>query len=212
MRTYKGIEIENAGKHVSMAHSRFLERDEGVDCLTELLSMEKAGLTPEQFEAMSALNSVANMNYQICNGGLCQYFDNGYDRERAPFNADDVKQLDKEAQVEMLRELHSFGKAVFPERELDTERLDRIISDFDNSYYEEIKEVWYDDDESEDGGYYEEEGGLCAPWGFDDRYYEVNDYLETLIESYAQYLDKSIEKSLGELVKEAKAKAAEKNA
>ena len=191
MRTYKGIEIENAGKHVSMAHSRFFERDEGVDCLAKLLGMEKAGLTPEQFTAMSALNSVANMNYQICNGGLYQYFDNSYDRERLPFNADDVKQLDKDAQVEMLRELLAFGKAVFPERELDNERLDRIISDFDNSYYEEIEEVWYDDDDDEDGGYYDEDGGLCAPWGFDERYYEVNDYLEALIEGYAQYLVKS---------------------
>lgn len=125
--------------------------------------MEKAGLTPEQFEAMSALNSVANTNYQICNGGLDQYFYNGYDRERAPFNADDVKQLDKDAQVEMLRELHAFGRAVFPERELENERLDRIVSDFDGSHYEEIEEVWYDDEESEDGGYYEEEGGLFPP-------------------------------------------------
>lgn len=191
MKSYKGIEIENSGKCVKMAHSRFIETDEGVDCLVALLSMEKAGLTAEQFETMSALNSVANMNYQICNGGLDQYYFNGYDRERAPFNADDVKQLDKDAQAEMLRELYAFGKTVFPERELDNERLDRIISDFEGAYYEEIEEVWYDDDESEDGGYYEEEGGLCAPWGFDDRYYEVNDYLEVLIEMYAQYLIKS---------------------
>lgn len=191
MRTYKGIEIENADKRVSMAHSRFFEKDEGVDYLVELLGMEKVGLTPEQFTAMSALNSVANMNYQICNGGLYQYFDNGYDRERSPFNADDVKQLDKDSQAEMLRELLAFGKAVFPERELENERLDRIISDFDNSYYEEIEEVWCDDEDDEDGGYYEEEGGLSAPWGFDERYYEVNDYLEALIEAYAQYLIKS---------------------
>ena len=195
MRTYKGIEIENTGKSVRMAHSRFLERDEGVDCLTELLSMKKAGLAPEQFRAMSALSSVANMNYQICNGGLYQYFDNGYDRERAPFNPEDVKQLDKDAQVAMLRELLAFGKAVFPERELENERLNRIISDFDGSYYEEIEEVWYDDEEDEDGGYYEEEGGLCAPDDFDRRYYMVNGYLEALIEAYAQYLIKSFKSS-----------------
>ena len=191
MRTYKGIEIENAGKHVSMAHSWFLERNEGIDCLAELVDMEKAGLAPEQFEAMSALVSVANMNYQICNGGLRQYFDNGYDRERAPFNADDVKRLDKDAQVKMLRELLAFGRAVFPERELDNERLDRIVADFDGAYYEEEEDVWYDDEDCEDGGYYEEEGGLCAPWDFDERYYKVNDYLEALIEAYAQYLIKS---------------------
>ena len=191
MRTYKGIEIENAGKSVRMAHSRFLERDEGVDCLAELLSMKKVSLAAEQFRTMSALSSVANMNYQICNGGLYQYFDNGYDQERAPVSTDDVMQLDKEAQVEMLRELLAFGKAIFPECKLENERLDRIIADFDAAYYEEEEEVWYDDDDCEDGGYYEEEGGLFAPYDFDRRYYMVNGYIEALIEAYAQYLIKS---------------------
>lgn len=191
MRTYNGIELENLDKRVSMAHSRFLEKDEGVDCLAELLGMPKDGLAAEQFEAMSALNSVASMNYQICNGGLFQYYINGYDRERAPFNVEDVKRVDKDAQVGMLRELAAFGSEVFPERELDNERFARIVSDFDGSYYEEITEAWYDDEEDECGGYYEEEGGLSAPWDFDSRYYKVNGYLEALIEAYAQYLVKS---------------------
>lgn len=217
MRTYKGIELENTDKIVKMAHSRFLEKDEGIDYFAELLGREKASLTNEQFEAVSALNSVANMNYQICNGGLDQYFFNQYDKEREPFNPDDVKQVGKEKQVEMLRELQTFGKKVYPEKELENERLDRIISDFDGSYYEEEREEWYDDEEYEEGGYYEEEGGLNAPYDFDDRYYKVNNYLETLIEGYAQYLNKKIdqevklEKPLDELKKEAKEKAAEKN-
>lgn len=182
MKTYKGIEIENAEKRVTMAHSRFFGRSEGVDCLAELLDMRKAGLTAEQFEAMSALSSVANMNYQICNGGLYQYYFNGYNRERAPFSPEDVKQLDKDAQVEMLRELLRFGKAIFPERELENERLDRVISEFEEAYYEEPCSSWDDED------YDEYDTGLEVAWGFDDRYYEVNEHIEALMELYAQYL------------------------
>ena len=126
------------------------------------------------------------MNYQICNGGLYQYFDNGYDKERAPYGADDVRQLDKGAQVAMLRELVAFGKAVFPERELDNERLSRIAADFDRSFYEEPADTWYDDED-------DDEDFLCGPGDFDSRYYEVNGYLEVLIEAYAQYLVKKFE-------------------
>lgn len=180
--TYKGIPLEGLDKKTSMAHSRFLEKDEGVEWFDALLARDKSSLSPEQFQAISALNSVANMNYQICNGGLIQYFDNGYDRERAPFNADDVMQLNKDGQVEMLQELHAFAQAVFPERELENERLDRVISEFEESYCEEPCSSWDDED------YDEYDTGLEVAWGFDDRYYEVNGYVETLMELYAQYL------------------------
>lgn len=196
VKEYKGISLEGLDKKTSMAHSRFFEIDEGVEWFDALLARDKSSLSPDQFQAISALNSVVNMNYQICNGGLAQYYLNGYDQERAPFNADDVKQVDKANQVEMLRELHVFGKTIFPERELENERLDRIISDFENSHYEEEAELWYSDEENEYGEYAEEEGGLVAPYDFDRRYYKVNDYLESLIEAYAQYLDKSIEMEL----------------
>lgn len=187
MREYKGIELENLDKKVAMAHSRFLEQNVGTDYLAELLSMEKSILTVEQFEAMSALNSVANMNYQIC--GLDQYYFNGYDRERTPFNADDVKQLDKNAQVRMLHELQAFGLTVFPEKELENERLDRIIAEFDEAFYEEPTWSWDDEEDCD-----EYDDGLCVAYGFDERYYKVNDYLEAVIEAYAQYLIKSFAK------------------
>ena len=202
--TYKGVPLEGLDKEVSMAHSHFIGANEGIDYLTALLARDKQALTPKQFEAMSALNSVAVMNYQVCNGGLDQYYFNQCHKEREPFSESDVKLVNKEQQVEMLRELHAFGCEVFPDRQEDNARLDRIIIDFEESSYTEPAEGWLFDEEEEDG--------LDAPYDFDDRYYEVNDYLEILIESYAQYLDKSIEKSLDELVKEAKAKAAEKNA
>ncbi len=98
--------------------------------------------------------------------------------------------LGKDEQVAMLRELERFGREVFPERELDSERLDRIIADYDAAYYEEPSCSW-DSDEDED--WYEEDDGLVAPWDFDDRYYKVNSFVERLIEAYAQYLNKRID-------------------
>ena len=204
--TYKGVQLENLDKHVSMAHSHFIGSNEGIDYLTTLLARNKSALTPEQFEAMSELNSVAVMNYQICNGGLDQYYFNRCHEERAPFSEDDVKLVGKEAQVKMLRELHAFGREVFPERVEDNDRLNEIIADFEKSSYREPGEGWLTDDGDED------EGNLHAPYDFDERYYEVNDYLESLIESYAQYLDKSIEKPLEDVAREAASRAAEKNA
>ena len=190
MKTYKGIELEGIGKESTMAHSRFFEEDQGMEEFEKLVNRPKAGLSAEQFKAISALNSVANANFQICNGGLRQLFENRFDQPRAPFNEEDVAHLGKDEQVAMLRELERFGREVFPERELDSERFDRIIADYDAAYYEEPSCSW-DWDEDED--WYEEDDGLVAPWDFDDRYYKVNSFVERLIEAYAQYLNKQID-------------------
>lgn len=113
---YKGIELEGLDKDVKLAHSRFIETDERTDWIDKLRSVDKQTLTHIQFHEVSALNSVINMDYQICNGGLSQYFCNGYDCYRKPCHEQDVEQLDKEAQCDMLVELGTFAREVFPER------------------------------------------------------------------------------------------------
>ena len=210
---YKGVQLEDLGKHVSMAHSHFIGANEGIDYLTALFARDKQTLTPEQFEAMSALSSVGNMNYQICNGGLDQYYFNATDEGRAPFSDQDVAHLDKDAQVEMLRTLLEFGREVYPEREEDSEKLAEIIQAFDRSYYDVTSE-----EDPDEGGVFHDIVLRVRP-DFDQRYYEVNGHLESLMEAYAQYLDKSIEKELAigekpldELVREAKDKALERGA
>lgn len=190
MKTYKGIELDGLDKESTMAHSRFFEENQGMEEFEKLVSRPKAGLSAEQFKAISALNSVANANFQICNGGLYQLFENRFDKPRAPFNEEDVAHLGKSDQVAMLRELECFGREMFPERELDCERLDRIIADYDAAYYEEPSSDWgWDDDDD----WCEEDDGLVAPWDFDERYYKVNSFIEMLVEIYAQYLNKRIE-------------------
>lgn len=78
MKTYKGIELDNLSKKVSLAYSRFFGADEGVDWTKTLLDTDKTMLMPGQFRDISSLNSVLNFNYQVCNGGLLQYFANRY--------------------------------------------------------------------------------------------------------------------------------------
>lgn len=111
---YKGIELEGLDKKVKLSHSRVMETDEGTDWIDKLLTCDKAALTPTQFHEVSALSSVINMDYQICNGGIEQYVFNGYHEYRAPYSDDDVAQLDLNQQFIMLCRLVAFGGDVFP--------------------------------------------------------------------------------------------------
>ncbi len=111
---YKGIELEGLDKKVKLSHSRVMETDEGTDWIDKLLTCDNAALTPTQFHEVSALSSVINMDYQICNGGIEQYVFNGYHEYRAPYSDDDVAQLDLNQQFIMLCRLVAFGGDVFP--------------------------------------------------------------------------------------------------
>ena len=111
---YKGIELEGLDKKVKLSHSRVMETDEGTDWIDKLLTCDKAALTPTQFHEVSALSSVINMDYQICNGGISQYVFNGYHEDCTPYSDDDVAHLGQSGQVAMLRELASFGDEAFP--------------------------------------------------------------------------------------------------
>ena len=218
MKEYKGIEIEGLDKPVRMAHSRFFETNEGLDYFEKLIDRDKRELTPEQFDQVSRLNSVANMGYQVCNGGLEQMFENGYHLNREPFNEQDVAHFGQDIQVEMLSELLDFGEHVFPEQTEKNDLLKRFINEYADVFYEEEPdrddEMFYDDD----GEYHEPDDwdGLHADPGLDDRYYAINGYVEKLIEGYAQFLDKSIDKelarrqSLDALKQEARGRIADK--
>ncbi len=219
-KTYKGITLVDLDKAVILSHSRMFERNVNTDYLEKIIDYKKADLLPEHFDAINKLWSVAKMNYQICNGGIDQYYFNGFDEEWASEDGETVI-WDKEAQVEMLRELAVFGKEIFPENKESNSKFENIINAFDSLYIEknvpqyetiycdEDEEIW--DDELEDWvenpDYFEpyeecvgnedvmhSRNNVCYLDDFDSKYYEVNNYLEQLIELYAQYLDKCVEK------------------
>ena len=108
---YKDIELEEANKEVHFSHSQFTERDINADWMDSLLSIDKNSLSHAQFGDISRLNSVANLDYQVCNGGVAQYFDNGYDCYREPYNEQDVAHFGKSEQVSQLQALARFGES-----------------------------------------------------------------------------------------------------
>ena len=217
---YKGITLDNLDKEVKLSHSRVLETNVNTDYLDKIIDYKKADLSTEHFDAINKLWSVAKMDYQICNGGIWQYYYNGFDEEWRSEDGETVI-WDKEGQVDMLRELAIFGKEIFPENKEINSKFDNIINAFESLYIEknvpqyetiysdEDKEIWDDDLEDwvENEDFFEpyeecvghedemhSRDNVIYPDDFDTKYYDVNDYLEQLVELYAQYLDKSVEK------------------
>lgn len=179
---YKGIELEGLDKDVKLAHSRFTEADEGTDWIDKLLTCDKAALTPTQFHEVSALSSVINMDYQICNGGIGQYVGNGYHEYRAPYSDDDVAQLDLNQQFIMLCRLVAFGGDVFPGMDKN-EAVLRWAGNFHHCDWESLL------DGDEDG--YVDEYQLGKLEECEQAYYGgVSDHVGLLCEAYAQYLCK----------------------
>ena len=123
---YKDIELDEANKEVHFAHSRFVGRDINTDWMDRLRSIDKNSLSHTQFNDISRLNSVANLDYQVCNGGVAQYFDNGYDCYCEPHSEQDVAHFGKSEQVSQLQALARFGESVFPEKALENSNIRHI--------------------------------------------------------------------------------------
>lgn len=180
---YKGIELEGLDKDVKLAHSRFTEADEGTGWIDKLLTCDKAALMPTQFHEVSALSSVINMDYQICNGGIGQYVGNGYHEYRAPYSDDDVEHYGAVEQVYMLRALADFGDNVFPYADSCNREVRQWANLFDRIDFDSVD-------------YYDEViGEYVSPNAVEEceqAYYDgVSDHVGLLCEAYAQYLCKS---------------------
>ena len=232
--SYKGIELEGIDKQVGLFHSNAmhhagLDPNIGTEYLDKICEYKRADLKPEQFDEINKLWSVVKMNYQICNGGIHQYFGNGYD-EHYLSDDNELEIFDKDEQVKMLQKLYGFAAQVLPENLVENSKLFRIIEFFDSLEYEESvpqygtvecdedEEIWDADLEDyvpnpdyeepyEDIVDYEDEvrtrNSAFKDWSndvsdkFDKEYYDINEYLEKLVELYAQFIEKSIGKEKG---------------
>lgn len=225
---YKGIELEGLDKDVSLRHSMFVEKNENTVYLEKLADVKRSDVTPERFDEINKLYSVVKMNYQVCNGGIGQYFCNGYHK---PWISEDKETeiFDKDEQVSMLRKMHGFAIEVFPENSAENSKFARIIDFFESLYLEENvpqMEMIYSDEEEQiededtgewiDNPDYEEPYEDCVGYedeiwssqacyqadSFDKNYYAINGYIEKVAEVYAQFLTKSIERdnSISELL------------
>lgn len=246
---YNGIELDGLDKEVGFYHSnalRAMGQDQNVNAeyLEKICEYKKADLTQEQFDEINKLWSVVKMNYQVCNGGIHQYFGNRFD-EAWKSEDGETELWGKDEQVEMMRKLYGFACEVLPDNLPENSRFYRIIEFFDSLEYEEgvpqhgmvecdeDEEIWDEDLEEwvenpdyeepyEDIVDYEDEvrttNSAFKDWSddvsdkFDNEYYAINDYIEKVVELYAQYLDKTIEKDKGfsvdELVEQVSARSA----
>lgn len=197
MVSYNGIELELGGEEVSFSHSRALERDRNTRFSDALRDFATGTLTPDQFRAASRLSSLINLNYQVMNGGIEQYFDNGYDAEYLP-DSGGLAHLDKDEQVYGFRDLALLAPLAFQDGSdvadeiLDLARdLDKLENVYGSPQYYEVDE---DDPFCYDNPVDQMEAAYDA---FDNRYYKVGARIEALIELRAQYLVKSFGKEDG---------------
>lgn len=230
---YKGIELEGLDKDTKLFHSIAMHHmgqdpNVGTDYLDKICEYKRADVPPALFDEINKLWSVVKMNYQICNGGIHQYFGNRY-HEGYLSQDKEVEIFDKDEQVKVLQKLYGMAVQVLPENVVENSKLFRIIEFFDSLEYEERvpqygtveceedEEIWDDELEDyvpnpdywepyEDIVDYEDEVRTTSSAfkdysddvseKFDKDYYDINDYLERLVEVYAQFLEKSIQKEL----------------
>lgn len=228
---YKGIEIDAPAGPVSMTHSVFIDmirKESGTKNMdwTEMLGnipwSKVKDIRPEAFEKAGRLFSLMNMDYQVCNGGIGQYFLNGYDEARDPFHENDVMGYDIDAQKEAFHELVAFGREIFPDRTDENDTLAKAASAFQEVHIErdaELYETIYCDEdqyiEDEETGETIENPDYFEPYeemyhedvihgdvAFEDIFYDASDYMEELMELYAQAQCKLLARSTHDFSKD----------
>lgn len=218
---YKGIELEVSDKPVRMTHSFALDMIQGQSSTQNMDWTDTLGSLPwgtlndpffDQYDAASSLFSLINMNYQVCNGGISQYFFNGYHEAREPFSDNDVERYDIDDQKRDFKDLVDFGRSVFPERIDENYALAVAARAFQDLWFEENvaftetiyceeDEFIYDDEldeEVENPDYFEPydeeyyEDVIHGDNNFDETFYKANGYMEELFELRAQYICKDL--------------------
>lgn len=224
---FNGIKLEGIDKDVNLVHSVSMaamghDQNVNTDFLDKILDIKRADVSEKHFNDINELFSVVKMNYQICNGGIGQYFGNGYHKHYLSTDRE-VEIFDKETQVSTLRNLVFFAENVFPDKVDENSKLARMVNFFDSLtfeenvpqyemiYSEEDEKIWDEEEEDwVDNPDYEEPYEDIVDYidevrsdstefyadNFDQEYYQINAYLEKVVEVYAQYLYKSIEPEL----------------
>jgi len=222
---YKDIELDEPVGTVSMTHSVILDAIRKESTTRNMDYTDKLGELPwdivnknfpNLYTHASQLFSLMHMNYQVCNGGVGQYYFNGYHNARPPFTEDDIALVNKDAQAEAFTNLVSFAQAVYPDKNDKNEKLEKASHMFSLLEYEEnaldYETIYSDEDEY----IYDAETDMDIPnpdyfepydepvyvnrilneKAFEDAYYEAYDYVEELIELQAQYIYKSLNREL----------------
>lgn len=223
---YDGIELTPPNGPVSMTHSVSLDIIRGQSSSQNLDYTEKLGALPwcsiqkycpDSFNETCNLFSLLHMDYQVCNGGISQYFYNGYHEGKGAHHKDDVMLLDKESQESAFSNLVAFAKAVFPDKVEENKMFAQVCNLFKQVRYIEnvpMIETIYSDEpeyiEDPDDPYsnipnpdYEEphdeiyyENVIENEEQFESAFYDISDYMEEVMELQAQYIFKALDRDL----------------
>lgn len=191
---YNKISIEVPSENPMFTHSipamiatkKKVETDRNIKYFERLMQYKETDLPEgELLHEVCALYSIRNLNYQVCNGGFRQYYDNGYHKFKAGYEIGDLANLDIFEQIKFLDKFILF--ILLDERKKkyssDLTRAIVLFREMPNNIEE------YECLDSDDG--YAEIEGADA---FDEQWYKVNEIIEWGMELYAQYLIKRLER------------------
>lgn len=190
---YNGVVLEIPSEKPTFTHSLplmyatsgKLEGNHNIPYFERLMQYKETDLPEgELLHEVCALYSIKNLNYQVCNGGFRQYYDNRYHKFKAGYEIGDLANLDIFEQSKFLDKFILF--ILLDERKKkyssDLTRAVVLFREMPNNIEE------YECLDSDDG--YAEIEGADA---FDEQWYKVCDVIEWGIELYAQYLIKRLE-------------------
>ena len=222
---YQGIELTLPKGKVSLSHSTSLDLILGTSSTQNMDWLDVLGDFPwsllkeeyyQGYDNVCRLYSLLNLDYQVCNGGIAQYFGNRYHEPRDPHHGDDVALYGIDEQKKEFKRLVSFAREVYPERAEENTKLENTCDAFDQLWFEEEAEsfetIYCEEDEYiidpetgeevENPEYFEPyeetvyEDIIHGQNGFNNTFYESNDYLEELLELRAQFFCKLFARDL----------------
>ena len=144
---YQGISLDLPFGHVSLTHSVALDMIQGASSTQNMNWTDALGSLPwgtlkepcaQAFENASRLYSLLHLDYQVCNGGIAQYFFNRYDEAREPYSEHDVALCDIDVQKEEFHRLASFAQVIFPQRVEENEALSCACQAFEQLSIERL--------------------------------------------------------------------------
>lgn len=195
--TFNGIEL-TVNNNATFTTSPIYESSD-IKYAQKLESVISANITKEQMKAVSRVFTLIKMAYQINNGGVLQYYDNGYDKGKDPYDDEDCYIYSKREISKIYRDdIIPMVKAVYGDDSRTYEKIMTIADMWHCVSYEEgeiSEEYYYEDVWDEDAEDYvteeyvkeiESEPYVNMESEFEREFYDFDEY-DSIMEMYAEY-------------------------
>lgn len=225
LESFNGIVLDAPAGPVYMSKSSSMDmiigRDssqnvEWSDFIPKLPIRALEDISARMYNDLCETMSLLKMNYQVGNGGLYQYFDNGYHEERMPQSDNDTLHVDLDMQKGAMEELIEFACTIYPNRAKDNELLHKAAEAFqmidmyeedqyETVYCDEDEYIYNEETEEEELNpdyfeSYEEFFGtemvVSDSKNFEGRFTDLSNYLDEILELKCQYIVKDFVRTL----------------